>query len=109
MEVLARMVISTAELLEAEGRVLRRQVLRVAWAIAVVLLTAGFAVIGAAFLLYGLFGLLARWITPAGSSAVFGVIALALAAGGVLIVRKTFQDDPSCRKDLAINPQPSPN
>lgn len=82
MEALANLVIAAADLVEAEGRTLRRQMVRLATAATMILVAALLALLGLGFLLYGLFWLLAEQMSSPAAAACFGIAALA-AAGGI--------------------------
>ena len=89
MEAFVRLVVATFELLEAEGRVLKEQLVRIAIAMALGIIIVVLSIAGLAFLLYSLFRLLATSpLTPTGASAVFGLISLVLAAAGAITIRQ---------------------
>jgi len=88
MEAIARVVVSAAELLEAEGRMLKRQVMRLGVAVGFGVIAVVLALAGAGFLLTALFLALARPLGNVGAAAVFGAVALALAAAAVFGARR---------------------
>lgn len=88
MESIANMLVATVNLVEAEGRTLRRQLVRLGIATAMILCAAALAIIGVGFLLYGLQRVLAEAVSAPVAAAVFGGVALALAGGLLWTVRK---------------------
>ncbi len=89
MESFVRLVVAGFELLEAEGRMLREQLVRIAIAMALGVIIVLLAMAGLGFLLFSLF----RWLatsplTPTGAAAVFGLISLLLAAAGAMTIRQ---------------------
>jgi hypothetical protein len=90
MEWLAQLGVATAELFEAEGRTLRRNLIRLAMAIGFGVVLLLLALTGLGFLVYGVYLRLAE-IMPAPDAAVsMGAAALLAAAGGVLVIRGMF-------------------
>ena len=87
MESLAKMMVASLELVEAEGRVLKQSLIRMGIAVALGLLVTVLLMAGVGFLVYGLFLYLKDPLTPAGAATIMGVVALAMAIGGGLIVR----------------------
>jgi hypothetical protein len=82
MEALARMMIATVDLVEAEGRSLRRGIVRLGVAAAlgvIALLVAGFGVV---FVLLGVYRALASVMPEPAAAVVFGALAL-VGAGGM--------------------------
>lgn len=88
MEALANLFIATADLVEAEGRSLRRQMVRLATAAAMILVAALLALFGFGFLLYGLFWLLAEQMSGPAAAACFGLVAVGLSGGIAWIARQ---------------------
>ncbi len=88
MEALADMMVATADLVEAEGRALRRGMLHVAIAVLLVVVAAMLALLGFGFLLYGLFWLLATKMSVPAAAAVFGAVSLILAGAFSWIARR---------------------
>ncbi len=88
MESLVQLVVAAFELVEAEGRMLREQLVRIAIAMALGVIIVILALAGLGFLLFSLFQFLAATsLSPAGAAAVFGVIALILAAAGAATIK----------------------
>ncbi|CAN5596105.1 hypothetical protein BH10PLA1_BH10PLA1_14640 [soil metagenome] len=89
MESIVKLVLAAFELVEAEGRMLREQLVRIAMAMALGILIILLALTGLGFLLFSLFQFLAASssLSPAGAAAVFGTIALLLAIAGGLGVK----------------------
>jgi hypothetical protein len=86
-------MVAAFELIEAEGRMLREQLVRIAVAMALGIVMVLLAVAGLGFLLYSLFQFLASGpLSPTGAAAVFGVIALLLAAIGGVAIRLLFSN-----------------
>jgi hypothetical protein len=81
MEALANLVVATADLMEAEGRSLRRHLIRLGTAAALIFIAALLGLFGIGFLLYGLFWLLAEQMSGPAAAACFGLVALGLAGG----------------------------
>lgn len=88
MESLARLLVAATGLFEAEGVVLKRQVVRLVVAAGIGVIILGLVAAGLGFLLFGLFRVLAVWLTPTGASVVLGVVALLLAWGAILYARR---------------------
>jgi len=90
VESIVRLTVAAFELVEAEGRVLKEQLVRIAIAMALGIIIALLSMAGLGFLLYSLF----LWLvssTPlstAGAAAVFGFIALLLAGAGGFAISK---------------------
>lgn len=87
MESVARLMVAGFELMEAEGRVLRQQLVRIGLALALGIMIIVLALAGMGFVLYGLFYFLAGPLGRGGAATVFGLIALALAVLGSTLVR----------------------
>lgn len=81
MEALANMLVATADLMEAEGRSLRRHLVRLGAAATVILVAGLLGLFGIGFLLYGLFWLLAEQMSGPAAASCFGLVALSLAGG----------------------------
>lgn len=79
MEALANMMIATVNLVEAEGRALRRQAVRFVWTVALIIGAAVIGMIGVGFVLAGLYWLLTEQLTAPQAAILFGIIALVLA------------------------------
>jgi len=106
VESLVRLVVSGFELLEAEGRMLREQLVRIAIAMAIGIFIVVLAMAGMAFLLFSLFRWLATGpLTPTGASAVFGIISLVLAAAGAFTIRQLLS---SPHRDQLLTADHSP-
>jgi hypothetical protein len=88
MEALANMMVATVDLMEAEGRSLRRHLIRIGLAAALLFVAALLGLLGIGFLLYGLFWLLAEQMSNPGAAAALGLVALALAGGVVWTVHR---------------------
>lgn len=88
MESVVRLLVASFELVEAEGRVLRQQVIRVGIALGLGIIIVILALAGMGFLLYGAFYLLAGPLGTGGAAIVFGLIAVALAILGSTFVRR---------------------
>ena len=90
MEFLARLGVAAAELFEAEGRSLRRNLIRLAAAIGFGLVLVLLTLAGRAFLIYGVFLLLAQALSPADAAVIMGFAALLFAGIGVFVIRQMF-------------------
>ena len=67
-------------LLEAEGRILRRSIMRVGWSIAFIAIASVLVLAAAGFLLVGIYQYLASQMSPAAASLLVSLPALVLAA-----------------------------
>ena len=67
-------------LLEAEGRILRRSIMRVGWSIAFIAIASVLVLAAAGFLLVGIYQYLAAQMSPAAASLLVSLPALVLAA-----------------------------
>jgi uncharacterized membrane protein YqjE len=102
MESLARMMVAGLELVEAEGRVLKQQVLRLGIALALGIVVIVMLLFGLAFLVWGLFLFLAKPLGEAGAATVFGLVAIVAALAGAWIVRKVLlPPKPKTHKEMA--------
>lgn len=104
MEALAKLMVAGLELVEAEGRLLKQQVMRLCIAIALGIIVTLAMITGLAFLVCGLFLYLANEtrLGPAGAATVFGVASIVAGLGGALIVRKILLPaKPKTHKELA--------
>lgn len=90
MESIARFFVASADLIEAEGRALKRQAGRVLLAFAIATVALVFTLTGLGFVLFGLFAYLARVVGGPGAALIFGVIALGAAAAGGMAIKKLF-------------------
>jgi hypothetical protein len=79
MEALANLMIATVDLVEAEGRALRRQAVRFLWTVALILVASVMGAVGVGFVLAGLYWLLSAQLSAPEAAILFGIIALALA------------------------------
>ena len=88
MESMARMMVAGLEVVEAEGRVLKQQVMRLAIAIALGIIVTLMLIAGLAFLIAGLFLFLADTrLGNAGAATLFGVIAVVTSLAGAYIIK----------------------
>ena len=90
MEWLAQFGIATAELFEAEGRSLRRNLIRVAIALGFSLVLLVLALGGLGFLMFGVYLRMAEIMPPPDAAVVLGACALVFAAAGVAVIRRMF-------------------
>jgi hypothetical protein len=74
-------------LLEAEGRILRRAVIRLGWALAFTAISALLLMAAAGFLLLGAYQYLAAQMSPGSASLLLSLLALALALIGAGIAK----------------------
>lgn len=81
MEALARLVIASTDLVEAEGRLLRQYAVKMLTFAGVGTLMLIVFVAGLVFLTWGLFQMLASQIGTTAGATVFGIIFIAAAAG----------------------------
>lgn len=90
MEYLARLSVAVAELFEAEGRSLMRNLVRLAMAIGFGCALLLLALAGLGFILFGIFLLLAE-VMPRGDAAlVTGLAAFIFSGAGVFCIRQMF-------------------
>lgn len=90
MESLSRLMVAGTDLIEAEGRALKRGAARFLLAIGLGAVAIALVLIGFGFLLYGGFRFLAQYLHDFGSALVFGVVAMALALGTLVVARQTL-------------------
>jgi hypothetical protein len=88
METLVRLGVATAELFEAEARVLRRSLVRLAAAAGIGLLLIVIALAGLGFFLSGLFMLAELKLPPSAAAILVGVGAMLVAGLGLLGVKR---------------------
>ena len=81
MEALADVMLATVDLVEAEGRALRRTCYRLAIAGLLLLVALLLVLAGLGFLLFALFWVAAAHMSVPWAAALFGGVALALAGG----------------------------
>jgi hypothetical protein len=91
MESIARLVVASTELIEAEGRALKRAIGRLMMAAGVGVVALVMVLIGLGFVLAGLFGFLARAVGWPGAALIFGVVAFAGAAASAAAVKRLFK------------------
>ena len=91
MESLARLFVAVNELFEADGVVLKRQLVRLIVAAGFGLIILGLVAAGLGLLLFGLFRVLAERLTPTGAALVLGVVAMLLAWGAILCARRLLR------------------
>lgn len=91
MEALAHAIVAAADLVEAEGRELRRQLRRITFALAAGVVGTIMALLGLGFLLLALYRLLETQMSSAAAAAVFGIAALILAIGAIWTARRLFK------------------
>lgn len=88
MKSIAQLVVACANLAEAEGRVLRVNVLRIGTALGVVLLATILAAVGLAFILAFVYTLCERGLGEVWAMLLTGLLTLAI-AGGMLWIART--------------------
>lgn len=91
MEALAHMLVAATDLVEAEGRVLRNQLLRVTISVVAGLLSIVLAFVGVGFLLYGFFLFMAEHISRPATAMIFGIVTASLALGALWTARKLLR------------------
>jgi hypothetical protein len=91
MEGLANVVIATAELVEAEGRALRQEVVRFLWAAMLIVIAALMGLAGFSFILIGLYWLLLQQFSTPVAALTFGFVALVLAGVLAWIARDSIR------------------
>jgi len=87
MEVLARLGVAVIELLEAEGRALQRNMLRLVAVLAIGVVLLILTLAGLGFLMYGLYLFFGRWFGPGESAMLVGVLAWLVVVIGLLVIR----------------------
>ena len=88
MEILAQLGVAVAELFEAEGRSLRRNLVRLTIAAAVGVVLLLLALGGAGFLMWGYFLFLENYMSPAAAAITVGLSALMVASIGAGLIRQ---------------------
>ena len=88
MEALANLLVATVDLFEAEGRTLRRQLMRLALAVSLIAIASLLVLFGFGFLLYGLFQFLAEQLSAPLAAVLFGFVALGLAGAFTWTARR---------------------
>jgi hypothetical protein len=91
MEYLAQLSVAVAEMFEAEGRSLRRNLVRLAIAIGFGCALLLLAVAGLGFILFGIFLLLAESMSRGDAAMITGLAAFVFSAAGVFMIRQTFK------------------
>lgn len=91
MESISRLVIASTDLIEAEGRALRKSAARFLLAVGLGGVAVALILIGFCFLLYGGYRFLALYLNDFGSALVFGVIAMGLALSTLFVARSTLR------------------
>lgn len=91
MEALANMIVAAADLVEAEGRELRRQFLRATVAVAAGIVGLLMTLLGLGFLMLGLYRLLARELSEPAAAGIFGLVALIIAAGAIWLTQRLLK------------------
>ena len=79
LSTLLDIVTSVLNLLEAEGRLLRRAVMRLSWTLAYLIIAFFLLLLSAGFFLAGIYQHLASQLSPAASSLIVSLLALVLA------------------------------
>lgn len=90
MESIARLVVASTDLIEAEGRALKRVIGRVLLATAIGVVALTMTIAGLGFVIAGLLGFLSRAVGWPGAALIFGVVAFGAAAAGAVMVKKQF-------------------
>ena len=88
MESLARLVVAATELLEAEGRVLKRHAVRLMVVAGLGFVIIVFLIAALGSLLFSLYTALSALIPPAGAALVCGAVSLLAAWCGFLVARR---------------------
>ncbi len=91
MESLARFLVAVSELFEAEGLVLKRQVVRLCLAAGLGLIILGLVTAALSFFLFSLYRVLAGPLTPTGAIVAVGAVAMLLASGMFLYARRLLR------------------
>lgn len=91
MESLARLFVAATELFEAEGHLLRGQVVRLLVAVGLGVVIVALVIAGLGFLLFSLLRALTAPLTPAGAALVVGAVAFLLAWGGLIRIRRLLR------------------
>ncbi len=87
METLARFIVSAVDVVEAEGRVLRREVFRLTVTLGLTLVSLLLAATGLGFLVFGIFQGLSIALGPAWGSITMGMVWLFVAWMGMQYLR----------------------
>lgn len=85
MQLLSTLIVRVTELLEAEGRALKRSIFRLVLALVLMMLVCVLLMATLGLFAGALFILLAELVTPAGALAILGGVTLLLALIGLLV------------------------
>lgn len=91
MESIARFMVATTELLEAEAKVVKRQAVRIAIAAGLGIVALAMTLAGFGFIAYGAVAYLARVVGGPGAALIFGAIAIAMAVAALVYGRKLIK------------------
>ena len=91
MESIAQFFVASADLVEAEGRALKRQAGRVLLAFGIGIVALAMVLTGLGFVVFGLLAYLARVVGWPGAAMIFGLVAFGVAAAAALQVKKLFK------------------
>jgi hypothetical protein len=91
MEYLAQLGVAVAELFEAEGRSLRRNLVRLAIAIGFGCALLLLAVAGLGFILFGIFLLLAESMSHGDAAMLTGLAAFIFSSVGAFVIQQMFK------------------
>ena len=94
METLARLGVATIELLEAEGRNLRKHLVRLAIAAGFGVFLMVLALTGFGFLVFGLYLLLAQYMAPSYAAMVVGGAGIVLSVAGATAIMQKLGENP---------------
>lgn len=82
------LIIAVADLMEAEGRTLRRHTARLGWGLALIVLSCLLAAVGFGFWIWGLFQFAAQAFGDAAAALLTGTVAVVLAGGVAWLIRR---------------------
>jgi hypothetical protein len=91
MESIARLVVAGTDLIEAEGRALKRIIGRLLLAVAIGIVALAMTLAGVGFVMAGLFAFLSRAVGWPGASLIFGAVAFIGATAAAASVKKLFK------------------
>lgn len=91
MESIARFMVATTELLEAEGKIVKRQAVRISMAAGLGIVALLMTLTGFGFIAYGAVAYLARLVGGPGAALIVGALAISAAAAALLYGRKLIK------------------
>jgi hypothetical protein len=88
LETLARLFVAGCDLLEAEGRLCKRQIVRLLSAVGLGFMVVALILSGLGMVLGGVYVILSGPLTPAGGAVTLGIVMLVLGLVGIAIMKR---------------------